>query len=308
MDFIDWLAYTCGLYGRWSTVHVVVAVAVSIHSYVFFLSVKMDEMAYGYVDEHLISPSLLCPICLDILQEPHTHITCDSAFCRSCLLQLAEPFCPICRWTWNGAMPLDYNIYLPKASRLIRNMLDDLRVKCAYCHTVRRRGQFEHQCEPMNEALTRKSHPPPSPPAQGGRFRGVLFGLVVILWMTVTYYSRTNLFQPVVDQPQSIIQDTAVNIDRFLLGKFSDLIICLLEYSMGAFITSMLIWLSIKLFGERYVSKSASRLLENVFETSIILNLILYSFYNEWQFSWGETIRIGERHSNVIEYIAIFSQ
>ena len=279
MDFIDWLAYTCGLYGRWSTVHVVVAV--SIHSYVFFLSVQMNEMAYVYVDEHLISPSLLCPICLDILQEPHTHITCDSAFCRSCLMQLAEPFCPICRWTWNGTVPLDYNIYLPKASRLIRNMLDDLRVKCAFCDTVRRRGQFEHQCEPMSEVLTSKSLPKASSPAQEGRLRVILFGVVVVLWMLVAYYSRTNLFQAAAaDRPQSIIQDTATNIDRFLLGKFYDLIIHLLEYSMGAFVISMLIWLSIKFFGERYVSKSTSRLLENVFETSIIFHLILYSFYN----------------------------
>ena len=117
----------------------------------------MNKTAYLYVDEHLISPSLICPICLEILQEPYTHVPCDSAFCRSCLSQLVEPFCPICRWTWDDSIPLQYNIYLPKSSRLIRNMLDDLHVQCIHCHTVRRRGEFEHECKPNGQILLRKS-------------------------------------------------------------------------------------------------------------------------------------------------------
>ncbi|CAF4243818.1 unnamed protein product, partial [Rotaria magnacalcarata] len=98
----------------------------------------MSKTEYTYVNEHLISPSLTCPICLNILEDPYTHTLCDSAFCRSCLEQLVEANCPICRSYFDNILPIDYNRQLPKSSRLIRNMLDELLVKCAQCHTIRR--------------------------------------------------------------------------------------------------------------------------------------------------------------------------
>ena len=239
----------------------------------------MTDIAYVYVDEPAISSSLYCPICLDILQEPHTHIPCDSAFCRSCLLQLAEPFCPICRWTWNGNLPLEYNNYLPKANRLIRNMLDDLRVQCIYCHAIRRRGQFEHQCEPMtNDALILKTLPK-SESFDYGHLSRWLFLLLSILWIVLVYYNRENLFQPASPQHIPMIREVASNLDSYLLVKLFEFVTNLFSYSMIALLINTAIWFGLKCYGERYVSKTTSRLVENVFETSIILNLMICSIY-----------------------------
>ena len=239
----------------------------------------MEEIAYVYVDEHAISSALYCPICLDILQEPHTHVPCDSAFCRSCLLQLAEPHCPICRWTWNETLPLEYNTYLPKANRLIRNMLDDLRVKCIYCHTIRRRGQFEHQCEPMNMDVTMKSLSAPAS-IQVKKFSRMIFALLCFLWISLVYHNRENLFQSAITNRTHTIHAVATNLDEHVLETLHDILMNLLNYSIIALLINIFSWLCVKFFGEHYMSKTTSRILENVFETSLILNLIICSFYH----------------------------
>jgi hypothetical protein len=239
----------------------------------------MNKTAYFYVDEHLISPSLICPICLDILEEPHTHIPCDSAFCRSCLLQLAEPFCPICRWTWDDSVPLQDNIYLPKSSRLIRNMLDDLFVQCIDCHTVRRRGQFEHQCQPAGQPLIRKNVQI-VPKENAGNFRMILSSLVIFLFVLFIYNYRNNIFEQGIDRHNELIKEIGYNIDYILFEKIYYIIMKIVEYSTAVFFINMCFWFSITFYGDRLTSKTNSRILKNFFEIIIIINLITYSFYN----------------------------
>jgi len=239
----------------------------------------MNKTAYLYVDEHLISRSLTCPICLDILEEPHTHVTCDSAFCRSCLLQLAEPLCPICRWTWDESTPLQYNIFLPKSSRLIRNMLDDLLVQCIHCHTVRHRGQFEHECEPIGQPLIRKNIQIISK-KNSGNIRMILSSLVIFFFIFFIYYYRNDLFEKGIDRHNELIKEIAYNIDYILLEKIYYLMIKLAEYSMAVFLINICFWFSITVYGDRITTKINSRILQNFLEIIIIINLILYSFYN----------------------------
>jgi hypothetical protein len=239
----------------------------------------MNKTAYLYIDEHSISPSLICPICLDILEEPHTHVTCDSAFCRSCLLQLAEPLCPICRWTWDDTIPLQYNIYLPKASRLIRNMLDDLLVQCIDCHTVRRRGQFEHQCQPIGEALIRKNIQIISR-KKAGNFRMIFSSLVIFLFVLFIYYYRNHVFEQGVDRHNELIKEIGYNIDYFLLEKIYYFLIKIIEYSMTGFLINICFWFGLTFYGDRLTSKTNNRILKNFFEIMTIIHFIIYSFYN----------------------------
>jgi hypothetical protein len=239
----------------------------------------MNKTAYLYVDEHLISPSLICPICLEILQEPHTHITCDSAFCRSCLSQLVEPVCPICRWIWDDSIPLQDNIYLPKSSRLIRNMLDDLLVQCIHCQTVRRRGQFEHECQPNEQVLIRK----PTeliPKANTGNIRMILSSLIIFFFLLFIYYCRNYVFEKGINRQNELINEIAYNLDYYLLEKIYYLTMKIIEYSMTIFLLNICFWFSIKFYGDRMTSKTNIRILKNFFEISIIINLITYSLYN----------------------------
>ncbi|CAF0791076.1 unnamed protein product [Adineta steineri] len=230
----------------------------------------MNKTVYTYVDEHSISPSLICPICLDILEEPHTHIPCDSAFCRSCLLQLMEPLCPICRWTWNDSLPLDYNIHLPKTNRLIRNMLDDLQVQCIHCHTIRRRGQFEHECK-----LTRKECQ-----ELFTNIRMIFSIIILIFFLTLIYYYRNYVFENGIDRHNELIKEIGYNIDYILLKKFYYLIIKIIEYSITIFIINICLWFSIIIYGDYFLTKTISRILKNIFEITIIINLIIYSINN----------------------------
>ena len=239
----------------------------------------MNKTAYSYVDEHLISPSLICPICFDVLEEPHTHIPCDSAFCRSCLLQLAEPICPICRWTWDYSIPLQYNIYLPKASRLIRNMLDDLLVQCIDCHTVRRRGQFEHECRPIEKRLVKKDVQT-IPRKSLGTMQLVSYILGIFLFLLFIYCYRKIAFETAVDRRDEMIKEIGYNIDYFLLEKLYYMIRNIAEYSMTAFTITLCFWLSINFFGDRITSKTNSQILQTLLEILGILNLIAYSLYH----------------------------
>lgn len=237
----------------------------------------MNKTGYSYVDEHLISPSLICPICLEILQEPHTHVPCDSAFCRSCLIQLAEPLCPICRWTWDDNIPIQLNIYLPKANRLIRNMLDDLLVQCRNCSTVRRRGQFEHECYSNNgEILVRKSiRNDPS-----GNLRMIGSSLVIFFFLLAIYHYRHEVFEQGIDRRNELIHDLSWNIDDYLLEKIYSFILIIIEYSMLIFSMNICLWIGIMFYGDQLISKTMNRSMKNVLEILIIVNMITYSIYN----------------------------
>lgn len=247
----------------------------------FFSSGKerMNKSAYTYVDEHLISPSLTCPICLEILHEPYTHVPCDSAFCRACLVQLAEPLCPICRWTWDETVPIEYNIYLPKANRLIRNMLDDLLVQCLNCQTVRRRGQFEHQCQPNGQIVLRKSLRRNSKESSDN-LRTIFSSFVIFFFLLFIYHYRDEVFEQGINRQHELIQELSWNIDYYLLNKLYHFIITIIEYSMMIFVINMSLWLGILFYGDQFISKTTSQLLRNFLEISIIINMITYSFYN----------------------------
>jgi hypothetical protein len=228
---------------------------------------------YSYVNEHLISRSLICPICLDILEEPLTHVPCDSAFCRSCVLQLVEPLCPICRWTWDDSIPLHYNIYLPKASRLIRNMLDDLLVECSHCHTIRRRGEFEHDCSSVEYFLPIKTK-------TWAHRQMILSIVIIVLFLLLIYNYRHHVFEKGIDRHDELIKEIGYNIDYLVLEKLYYLIIKLSEYSMTMFIMNICLWFNIKVFGDRFTSKINIQILKNFFEIFIIVNLITYSIYH----------------------------
>jgi hypothetical protein len=234
----------------------------------------MNQIQYIYANEHLISSSLICPICLDVLKDPHTHVTCDSAFCRSCLLQLSEPICPICRWHWDDILPIEYNKYLPKSTRLIRNMLDELMVECLQCHTIRRRGQFEHQCQPMNSKTsilikTKKSE----------NLTMILSVFVLILSVLFIYSFRNFIFERAVNRQTELITGLGIDIDQYLFEKIYYLIVKIIEYSLGVFLFNLSLWFSILFYGDRVTSKSTSQILRKFLEISIIINLITYSIY-----------------------------
>jgi hypothetical protein len=239
----------------------------------------MNKTAYVYVNEHSVSPSLICPICLDILQEPHTHIPCDSAFCRSCLLQLAEPFCPICRWTWNSSVPLQHNIHLPKASRLIRNMLDDLPVRCVRCHTIRRRGQFEHECRMISKPL-RVMNSALNYGKEWRNLRMIFSTLVIGLSLILVYYYRHHVFEKAIDRRTQSVNRIGRNIDSILLESMCSLTMKMIEYPMTVMVVNICLWFTAMRFGDRLTSKTNSQILTKFFETIIIVNLIIYSIHH----------------------------
>lgn len=227
----------------------------------------MDAKEYRFVNEHNISPSLICPICLDILTDAHTHVRCDSAFCRSCLLQLTEPICPICRWPWDERYPIEDNKSLPKASRLIRNMLDELMVECRQCHIIRRRGQFEHPCSASIER-------------QSTLIRREYLSIFVFLLAILFIYSYRNLLlESAVNRQTELIIDIGVDIDQYLFEQFHYLIVKFIEYSTVIFLANLSLWFSIFVYGDRLTSKSTRRICQKFLETTIIINLITYSIY-----------------------------
>ncbi|XP_064553810.1 E3 ubiquitin-protein ligase NRDP1-like isoform X1 [Drosophila montana] len=76
----------------------------------------------GHVDEEL-----LCPICADVLEEPMQSSSCEHAFCRYCIEKWMQEkqICPVDR---SDLLP----IHLVPVSRLMRNMLGRLKIKCCF--------------------------------------------------------------------------------------------------------------------------------------------------------------------------------
>jgi len=76
----------------------------------------------GHVDEELI-----CPICTDVLEEPVQSSGCEHAYCRACIDKWMQQkqICPVDR-----SILLTSN--LVPVSRLMRNMLGRLKIKCSF--------------------------------------------------------------------------------------------------------------------------------------------------------------------------------
>jgi hypothetical protein len=109
----------------------------------------LDLRALDYVAEY--EPHLMCPICHVPLIDP-ISLECDHCFCTKCFVQSCDrvsgdegPKCPTCRATTTTAPR--------KASRLIVNMCDDLKVRCPNegCGKILARGHIEYhatkQCD-----------------------------------------------------------------------------------------------------------------------------------------------------------------
>jgi hypothetical protein len=232
----------------------------------------MNKLEYIYVNEHSISSSLICPICLDILEDPHTHILCDSAFCRSCLLKLCEPICPICRWYLDDISPIENNSFLPKSSRLIRNMLDELYVQCLQCHTICRRGQSDHDCQPIKSLSSIK-------PKTWECCHMILSFIVLFLFILFIYTYRNFVFEKGVDRHNELINGIGIDIDKYLFNKIYYLIVKIIEYSMPVIIFNLCLWFNIFIYGDRFISKTTSQIVKKFLEISIIINLITHSIY-----------------------------
>lgn len=76
----------------------------------------------GHVDEELI-----CPICADVLEEPVQSCGCEHAFCSACIdkWMLEKQICPVDRSDLMRG-------HLVPVSRLMRNMLSRLKIKCTF--------------------------------------------------------------------------------------------------------------------------------------------------------------------------------
>ena len=105
-----------------------------------------DEMSrtelFEYVNESSIDPELICTVCKSPYQDPRCT-PCDHTFCAGCIatwVKANSRSCPTCRQLF-----LIYD--LTPASRIVRNMLDRLLVKCTRCGdmTIRRDQVADHR-------------------------------------------------------------------------------------------------------------------------------------------------------------------
>ena len=103
----------------------------------------MEAVGYEYVDEQSIHPDLICSICCSPFDNP-CCTPCDETFCRYCItqwLQKQNTVCPFCR----QSLSIDV---LTEPCRLVRNMIDQLHVKCLACgQTDLLKGNFNDHLE-----------------------------------------------------------------------------------------------------------------------------------------------------------------
>ena len=83
---------------------------------------------------------VVCPICLDIVVEPHQLTCCGQHLCKGCGQDLIDSPCPLCRDTSHQITPDKY---------FERNTLNCLRVRCEKC---------EEGCEWEDELRARAKH------------------------------------------------------------------------------------------------------------------------------------------------------
>jgi uncharacterized coiled-coil DUF342 family protein len=100
---------------------------------------KIMNTTYEYMDRDSIDPELICSICHLPFTDPR-HTLCGETFCYECItnwIQTQNASCPICQ----ESLSVDV---LTKASRMIRNMLNRLRIKCIVCGQADiQRGDFD---------------------------------------------------------------------------------------------------------------------------------------------------------------------
>src|SRR4051812_35796708 len=98
-----------------------------------------NNVNYEYINETSINSELICIICHAPFNDP-LCTPCDHTFCRQCITEWINKGniqCPICRRQLTSIESLT------QATRVVRNMLDCLSVKCGFCGTLRlQRGNF----------------------------------------------------------------------------------------------------------------------------------------------------------------------
>lgn len=99
-----------------------------------------DFESMAYVNEDSIDSNLICGICTKPFKDP-VGTPCDHSYGRACitewLVQNNKDSCPMCKH-----QPVTIDGFVP-ASRLLRNMLDSIRVQCLLCdQTNIQRGNF----------------------------------------------------------------------------------------------------------------------------------------------------------------------
>ena len=62
----------------------------------------MQEILDAEPELDALDPSLICPVCLDLLHDPFAAIPCKHIFCEPCLRRLGSKnpmntLCPMCR-------------------------------------------------------------------------------------------------------------------------------------------------------------------------------------------------------------------
>jgi len=94
---------------------------------------------YEYMDETSIPGELICSICTSPFIDP-VQIQCEDTFCCQCIttwIQRGNSSCPLCRQTVSSNN-------IRSSTRLIRNMLNQLKVKCKLCKQITiERGNFD---------------------------------------------------------------------------------------------------------------------------------------------------------------------
>lgn len=93
-----------------------------------------------YVDEDSIDPNFMCGVCQKPFIDP-VSTPCDHTYCRECitrwLTENTNHSCPTCL-----QQPILIKNLTP-TSRILRNMLDQIRVRCTLCEqTGLQRGQY----------------------------------------------------------------------------------------------------------------------------------------------------------------------
>jgi hypothetical protein len=104
------------------------------------MSASCEVEFMEYVDEESIDPNLICNICHKPLKDP-VSTSCDHIYGSACinhwLTSSIHYSCPTCQ-----KQPLLIT-ELVRANRLVRNILDDLRVRCTLCEeSGMKRGNF----------------------------------------------------------------------------------------------------------------------------------------------------------------------
>ena len=97
------------------------------------MGIATEQIVGEFKDkEHDSRNYCICPICLDVLEDPATLAKCEHNFCRRCIechivsLRAGQDLkCPECRalFTTDDVNP---------PPRLLRSMLSDIRIKCDF--------------------------------------------------------------------------------------------------------------------------------------------------------------------------------